>query len=307
MISILLPNLNNRPYLDERIHSIREQSLTDWELIVMDGYSQDGAWEFFKECAREDPRLKLHQSEVKGIYSNINRCLELASGEFIYIATSDDTMSLDALEKMSRALENHPQCGIAHCKLRIIDEKGNPSPEKTWDDFFVIRYFGDLINKRHVRIAPHDGLLHYCGITVYTSLTQLLIRRSVFDRVGRFLTEFGSIGDYEWDMRASLVTDTIHIPEYLATWRLHHDQATGDELLRLAKSSGQFLNMADTALATASRLNPELKKHFRIKAFRSLLKKDRRSHLSQKQILHSIEILMQGHGLDRHLQLLEDS
>ena len=42
-VSICLPNLNHRPWLRERLDTIWGQSFTDWELIVVDGYSDDGA------------------------------------------------------------------------------------------------------------------------------------------------------------------------------------------------------------------------------------------------------------------------
>jgi glycosyltransferase involved in cell wall biosynthesis len=274
-VSILLPNLNNRPFLDARIRSIRDQTLEDWELVVMDGYSRDGSWEFLRDCAGRDSRIRLYRSAERGIYTNINRCLQLSRGDLIYIATADDTMAPEALDVLAAGLGKHQECDIAHCKLRIIDAEGNPSPEKTWDNFFIIRYFGELIDVRHVRRAPHDGLLHYGGITVYTSLTQLLIRRNLFDKIGVFRTDFGSIADYEWDMRAGLVSDTIHIPEYLATWRVHRDQATADEHLRAAQARGDFLRMSDLALKAASGIRPGLEKAYRIGDFRRILIKER--------------------------------
>jgi len=72
-------------------------------------------------------------------------------------------MEPQALERMGRALDENPDCDIAHCKLRILDESGEPSPDKIWDDFFIVRYFGELIDTPHVRSAPHDGVLHYSG------------------------------------------------------------------------------------------------------------------------------------------------
>ena len=46
--------------------------------------------------------------------------------------------------------------------------------------------------------------------------------------MGLFDTELGSAGDFEWNMRASFMTDVLHLPEYLATWRVHEKQATPD-------------------------------------------------------------------------------
>lgn len=249
-VSIVLPSLNNRQYLDLRLASIWDQTLDDWELIIFDSHSTDGAWEFFQECAKEDKRIRIYQSAEKGIYGNLNKCIEMAKGEYIYIATSDDTMEPTLLETMLSALESHRDCDIAHCKLKIINENDEPVKHK-WDYYFIVRYFEDAIDKLHIRKAPHDGLLHFSGSTVYISLTQLLIRRKLFGNVGLFSTNYGPYADFEWGMRASLVANTIHVPEYLACWRRHDLQATDMDEIKISKAQGLFIKMAEAAFQNA--------------------------------------------------------
>ena len=274
-VSILLPNLNNRPYLDERIQTVMDQTQSYWELIIVDNYSDDGAWEFFKEWAEKDPRIKISQAPKQGMYANWNNCIRLAKGEYVYIATSDDTMSPEFLEIMVKALDEYPECDLAHCKLKIIDENGDPHSTLNWDKFYSTAYFGDLINKKHIRAAPHDGLLH-CGVrTVYTSITQLLIRRRLFDKVGLFLTDYGSIADFEWEMRASLVADTIHVPEYLATWRVHREQGTSLDFIDSSKHRQKFIEMMDHALNSAGKINPGLLDRINKKELKYLYKKEK--------------------------------
>lgn len=254
-ISILLPNLNNRPFLEERVRTIREQTIGDWELVVVDNFSDDGAWEFLRDEAARDPRWRVCQAPRRGMYANWNNCVRLARGKYVYIATSDDTMSPDCLERLAAALDEHPECDLAHCKLRIIDENGDPHPDLRWDKFYGPAYFGARLDRSHIRLAPHDGLLH-CGVrTVYTSITQLLIRKSLFERIGLFRTDCGSIADFEWGMRVSLAVHTVHVPAYLATWRVHPDQGTDVDYLhspeclrRLAKLAGQALRSARKAV-----------------------------------------------------------
>jgi len=274
-ISILLPNLNNRSYLDQRIQTILDQTVSDWELIVVDNYSDDGAWELFLEWAKKDPRFKISQAPREGMYANWNNCIRLAKGEYVYIATSDDTMSPDFLEIMQKALDEHPGCDLAHCKLKIIDEQGNPHSTLSWDRFYCTVYFGDLIHQKHIRLAPHDGLLH-CGVkTVYTSITQLLIRRSLFDKVGLFLTHYGSIADFEWDMRASLVANTIHIPQYLATWRVHKEQGTDMQFKESSTHRAKLLEMMDQDFEVAKKINPTLFPGIEIKDLKYLYLKEK--------------------------------
>ncbi len=224
-VSILLPNLNNKRFLEERLKSIADQTFSDWELVIVDNYSDDGAWELFQEWAQDDNRIRISQAARNGMYANWNNCINLAKGKYIYIATSDDTMTSDCLEKMYHMLERHPDCSIAHCCLNITDENGKVM-EGRWENYMPQLFYKDLLHKPHIRKAPLDGILHFALGTVYTSITQLLIRRKVFDTIGLFKQKWGSAGDFEWEMRASLIFSTVHIPEYLATWRKHDGQAT---------------------------------------------------------------------------------
>ena len=257
-VSVLLPNLNNRPFLEERIETIINQTFTDWELVIVDSYSEDGAWELFQKFAKQNKKIRISQAPRRGIYAGINDCIELSRGEYIYIATSDDTMMPECLDKMVKAMDAHPKCEICHTLLKVIDEKGKEIPH-WWNQTPPARFYGELVNKPHIRLAPYDGIL-YCALrTVYISLTQLLIRRSVFDKVGLFPTDWGSEGDFEWGMRATLVCNTLHIPETLATWRIHSQQATEKEISRTSHQyKAKFRAMIQSALPVLKIDNAEI-------------------------------------------------
>lgn len=251
-VSIILPNLNtNLSFLKERVETIINQTYTDWECIVVDGFSTNGSWEYLKETGEADARFKCHQFPKEGIYKAWNSGLAMAKGSYIYIAPSDDTMHPDLLTKMVRGLQQYPECAIAHCCLSVIDEHGHKSSKKNWDDFGFTR-FSRLSHEKHIRYAPHDGVL-YSGIgTVYTSITQLLFKKEVFDQIGYFQTNLGAIADFEWGMRAALVFNTLHIPEYLATWRIHDEQATNDSSLGSYQLLDQYAAFIKLAIETVS-------------------------------------------------------
>ena len=256
-VSILLPNLNNRNYLDERIDCIFSQTFTDWELVIVDNYSDDGAWEFFKKVAGADSRVRISQAPRNGMYANWNNCIKQARGEYIYIATSDDTMMPECLECLVNALEAYPQCDIAHCCLKIIDEHGNPFHTQ-WAQWELVRFYGDLIQRIHIRKAPYDGFVHAGWGCVYMSITQLLIRSSLFDKIGLFRNDLGSLADFEWEMRAALISDVIHFPKYLATWRRHPAQATQNKYFSTADFPKKLIGMIESAFNKVQHLNKDI-------------------------------------------------
>ena len=195
-------------------------------MLVYDSYSDDGSWQYIREMAAGDPRIHAWQGPREGIYPAWNRCVERAAGEFVYVATSDDTMADDCLAKLTAALTAEPNCGLAHCSVRFCDRDGHPVDDWWSADAPFRQSSPDLVDVPHVRMAPLDGLLHLTGQSVYFSVTQLLIRRTTLARVGPFDPGWGSFGDFHWNMRAGLTCDTVHVPDTWGGWRMHADQAT---------------------------------------------------------------------------------
>ena len=248
-VSICLPNLNNRPFLEERLASIFSQTLSDWELIVVDNFSDDGAWELLQYHATKESRMRISQAPRAGMYANWNNCLRQVRGEYVYIATSDDTMVPSCLATLSAGLDRYPTCQIAACALDIIGLDGRKeSAPFRWEDQPSVRFMDDWITRSHIRPAPHDGLLAFALQCPYTSMTQVLIRRQALTRIGEFSTEFGPFADLEWQMRAGLMGDCLYVPEHLATWRVYAGQgsALGYDI---AWQDGTFVRMGASALS----------------------------------------------------------
>jgi glycosyltransferase involved in cell wall biosynthesis len=252
-VSICLPNLNNAKYLHERFDTIRNQTFQDWECIVSDNYSDDGAWDIIQSYAARDPRIICFQSpkDQAGMYPNWNHCLNKCQGEYVYVATSDDTMADDCLEKLMDALDRNPHCGIAHCNLRAIGDGADEFNCHWAEGMLFAKSSGSLRTQKHIRKAPYDALLQLSGHTVYISITQLLIRRDLFDEIGGFDGRWGSAGDFHWHMRACFRTDTVHVPDTWGGWRLHASQATSLSAIDSPPHRAKIEQMIDDALCVS--------------------------------------------------------
>lgn len=238
-VSLLLPCLNARPYLEPRIDSLKAQVYSNWEAIVLDSGSSDGSWEFFKSIASADPRFRLYQVPREGVYAALNRGMQLATGELLYFATCDDTMSAEFLARMVEALDQCPDAGIAVCDVMLINRNGNELSAQDLAGQLSRPAIKSLLGHGNVgsafpgaepqqeinyRPAPHDCLMHFIGRSVYFSLTQLVVRTSLAKAVGPFETTVGSVADFGWLLRLTNLTGTVHLPQKLAMWRFHGDQ-----------------------------------------------------------------------------------
>ena len=225
-VSILLPTLDSIRFLKQRMDTIHAQRFSDWEVLVGDSGSVDGTVEYIRE--RSDSRFRFFELP-RGLYQAWNFLIGESRGKYIYIATSDDTMEPDCLEKMVQALEENPDCSLCDSLLRLIDEKDEEICENS--PAYIPHFWHTDFprTQKHIRRPPYDFFQHLCGKTVYTSVTQLLIRRTLFEKTGLFDPSFGRSADFLWGLRAARNASVIFLPEKLSSWRIHADQTTSAE------------------------------------------------------------------------------
>src|SRR6266849_9373352 len=160
-ISILLPCLNARPYLEPRIESLTAQVYSDWEAIVLDSYSADGSWEFFQSIASVDPRFRLYQIPREGVYAALNRGIELATGEFLHVATCDDTMVPEFLTAMLELFAQCQEAGIAACDVQLINRDGLELTRSDIAEYLPEESIADVLALDKVRSYPLKRELNY--------------------------------------------------------------------------------------------------------------------------------------------------
>ena len=109
LISILMPVKDTSAYLNECLDSILMQTEKHWELLAVDDGSSDNSFEILQDYQKKDTRIKALKSEGKGIIHALRTAYKNASGSFITRMDSDDKMSADKLELMSRALRENKE------------------------------------------------------------------------------------------------------------------------------------------------------------------------------------------------------
>lgn len=99
-VSIIVPVYNVEKYLEKCINSLRMQSLTDIEIILVDDSSKDSSLEICQKAAEEDTRIKVIHKINEGAGMARNAGLEIATGEYIGFIDSDDFVAEDMYETL---------------------------------------------------------------------------------------------------------------------------------------------------------------------------------------------------------------
>lgn len=133
LVSVLMPAYNGEKYIETAVGSVLAQSLTDWELIVIDDCSRDATYEIAQQLSRQDGRIRLYRNARNlGPAQTRNRGLDLCRGEYVALLDCDDVWYPDKLEKQVE-LARREQADIVYCGYAIVGERG----ERLCRDFIV--------------------------------------------------------------------------------------------------------------------------------------------------------------------------
>jgi glycosyltransferase involved in cell wall biosynthesis len=179
-ITIIISVLNGAETLESCLASVFDQTYPSWELVVIDGGSEDATTSILRD---HDSRIAYWESKPdRGIYHAWNKALDHASGEWICFLGADDRFRRrDSLEQVAEVLAGLPRdCRVAYASVDVVDDRGTvlSTVGRPWEE--AREDFRD-----HMAI-PHQATFH---------------RRSLFEVHGRFDEAFRICGDYELLLR----------------------------------------------------------------------------------------------------------
>ena len=205
-VSVVIPAYNASLTVSAAIESVRAQSLSDFEIIVVDDGSTDDTGA--RVAAIDDPRLRVIHASHDGPAQARNRGIEAARGEFITFLDADDLWTADKLESQVAALEADPGAGAVYSWTAFVDEQG--------------RY---LFAKRpqHDRGDVYGELL----VTFFlASGSNVLARTECVRSVGRFDGSVQPVEDWEYWLRAARTHRFAVVPKYQVLYRFSSASAS---------------------------------------------------------------------------------
>ncbi len=106
-VSVIVPVYNAEKYLERCVNSLKNQTLHDIEIILVDDSSTDSSLEICKEMAMEDSRIKVIHKENEGAGKARNAALEIVTAEYIGFVDSDDFVTSDMYMTLYEKAQNY--------------------------------------------------------------------------------------------------------------------------------------------------------------------------------------------------------
>lgn len=217
-VSVIVPSYNHERYLTQAIESILRQTFSDFELIVIDDFSEDGSAKIISEYAKKDDRIRcLFHKSNQGIARTLNEGMPMSRGEYIAYTSSDDIWEKERLEVGVEIMDRSPDVGLLHSESVVIDGDGRltgqkfnsiyPSPTGKYSG----NLFGALLRRNFI-----------CG-------SSILIRRESIEGL-RFNEELKYLNDWLFHLELSERNRFYYVSHPLVRYRVHERGTKFDTL-----------------------------------------------------------------------------
>jgi glycosyltransferase involved in cell wall biosynthesis len=213
VVSVLMPVKNEGKFVSAAIRSVQNQTLREWELVVVDDGSTDDTPDIVKGLAADDERISILPNRGSGLVSALNCGLAACRGELVARMDGDDVCHPRRFERQVVFLAEQPEVGLVACNFRHFPRRhlkvGMLSYE-TWQNGLISHE--QIMNDRYVE----SPFVH----------PTVMFRREM-------VTSFGGYRDRGWaedyDLWLRLADGGVRfasLPEVLFYWRDRPERAT---------------------------------------------------------------------------------
>ncbi len=176
-VSVIIPLYNKGPYINRALVSVLNQTIRDFEVIVVDDGSTDNGAEAVMKS--NDPRIRLIRQRNQGVSAARNRGVSESTTDFVAFLDADDEWMPSHLETMIRLRAKYPDAGMYAASYKIC----MPDGKLRWPDF------------RDIPAAPWEGQLpNYFRISALgenpVTSSSVGIPKRIFFEAGQFSTGY---------------------------------------------------------------------------------------------------------------------
>lgn len=219
-VSVIIPNYCHSKFLDERIMSVLNQTYQNFELIILDDCSPDnGASKAVIKKYRNNPKVShIVYNEVNSgsTFKQWNKGFDLAKGELIWIAESDDSCEDTLLEALVYNFKVDKDVVLSYCSSQIINENGLRKSKKKyapWTSDFTLK--GTDFVKKY--------MLMYNAIY---NASAVVFRKDVLAKISNIYMDYKSAGDRLFWGAIALNGKVSYTAKQLNLFRQHSQKVT---------------------------------------------------------------------------------
>jgi len=216
LVSIIVPNYNHASYLEKRMESIINQTYPNSELIVIDDASSDSSLDVIRTFEKDIDQLIVNDENSGSPSKQWKKGIELARGEWVWIAESDDWCETTFLEKLLSRVND--AVGLVYAQTYDVENE-----EIIVDRLNTTRHFDPNIWEKDFEIDGLEFISKYLIEKNYIpNASAVIFRKSlVDDHLDPNLLKMKMCGDWLFWIRILRKTRISFLAEHLNYFRYH--------------------------------------------------------------------------------------
>jgi glycosyltransferase involved in cell wall biosynthesis len=205
LVSVVIPTHNRAAFIMQAIDTVRNQTYSHWELIVVDDCSTDNTAEVVENIGDDRIQLILHEKNQGGSAAR-NTGIKNAKGKYVAPLDSDDEWSTNKLEEQVRVAESASEniAGI-YCDRKLLNPGGEVKMVENVEEPFGL--------------TPKFLLGNFIG-----GASVVMLRKSALEEVGLFDVNCKAKQDTDLWLRLSIDYGFLHAPDCLVINHNEHDE-----------------------------------------------------------------------------------
>lgn len=216
---MIIPSYNYAEYLPGRIESVLNQTYRDFEVIVIDDASSDASPQIISRYLNDRRIRAVFREQNSGnLFRNWNLGVEMAGGEYIWIAESDDLADERFLEMMIISLDRYPSAGLAYCQSLMVDKNGKIAGS-------MLDHTADLDAERWTRSWVNSGKDECARFLVFKNTipnaSAVLFRKRTYLEAGGADESVRYGNDWLTWVSMLQISDVCYVHEPLNFYRCH--------------------------------------------------------------------------------------
>lgn len=206
LFSIIIPTFNAAITINAAIESILDQTLKNFEILIIDGLSQDNTIDLVNGF--EDERIRLYVEKDNGVYDAMNKGIAKARGEWIYFLGSDDSFYSDeVLDGIYKTIINS-KANVIYGNVIIIGST-------TWakdGDVYDGPFSTEKILQKNI---CHQAIFY---------------KKSLLDQIGNYNLKYTVCADWDYNLRAWAITNFQFTNQIIAEFNVGGISSTKDDV-----------------------------------------------------------------------------
>ncbi len=232
-VSIVIPAYNASQFIEQTLDSVRAQSFTDWECVIVDDGSRDTTYEHCRALTSGDARFKLVSQENGGVANARNRGFEESSrdSEYVIFLDHDDHWPEDSLGILVSAADSDPDSGGAHGLALACDLRGQAV--NVVEPHIKNRERKKPMGKKLLKADYSEPTTHQILLwdNVITTTGAALFRRTLLEKMPLFDQSIAPLDDWDMYFRVALVSPFVFVNKVVVHWQLHASNTSNNKHL----------------------------------------------------------------------------